>query len=127
VRLVYEADMAGIELGQLFARRRHELQVDGETAAYVATLIGLVSARIPELDRVVGTLAPAWPVAQMARVDVAILRLAIAEIDAAQVPPAVVINEAVELAKAYGADNAWRLVNGALGAYVRRSPPPPQP
>jgi N utilization substance protein B len=70
-----------------------------------------------ELDGLIGRYAPTWPVAQLALVDRNILRLALFElIFAATEPPKVVINEAVELAKAYGGENSSRFINGVLGA-----------
>ena len=120
MRLLYEADMAGSELAGLFEKRRHELGLERDTLVYTETLIRLVAPRCDELDRIIGCLAPAWPISQMARLDIAILRIAIVEIDDEDVPPPVAINEAVELAKRYCAPGSRRLVNGALGSYLRR-------
>ena len=120
MRLLYEADTARGEPVALFEKRRDELGLDRETLGYTETLIRAVAARRDELDGVIGQLAPAWPVSQMARLDTAILRIAIVEIDADDVPPPVAINEAVEMAKRYCAPGSRRLVNGALGSYLRR-------
>ena len=58
---------------------------------------------------------------QMAHVDKAIMRLAVYELFfAPEVPPKVVINEAVELAKLYASDNAPRFINGVLGTIYER-------
>ena len=96
------------------------MQVDAETGQFVEHLIGCVVAQLPDLDRTIASIAPAWPVDQMARLDVAILRMAISEIDEGSAPTAVIINEAVELAKLYCSESARRFINGALGTYVRR-------
>ncbi len=71
------------------------------------------------LDDVIGRFAPAFPVEQMAVIDRNILRLAIFEIlfdD--NTPIKVTINEAVELAKAFGSASSPRLINGVLGSVV---------
>jgi len=61
--------------------------------------------------------APTWPVEKLNKVDLAILRLAIYELKIKKkTPPKVIIDEAVELAKKYGADNSSKFVNGALGS-----------
>jgi N utilization substance protein B len=66
-------------------------------------------------------IAPEWPIEQIARVDRAILRLGLYELlyRNDKVPPKVAINEAVELAKAFGSDNSSKFVNGVLGTAYR--------
>lgn len=105
---------------ELLDIRERELSLDAETAAYARVLVESVSANRDDLDAAIGLLTPAWPVDQMARLDVAIMRIALAEIDAGQTPVAVAINEAVELAKRYCAAGAAPMINGALGSYVRQ-------
>ena len=120
MRLLFEASIRGGDPQDLFASRQHELGLAAEARAYTATLIEEVAARLGDLDATISELAPAWPIAQMSQLEVAILRIGIAEIDSGRVPPAVAINEAVELAKQYCTEGGRRLVNGALGTHVRR-------
>ena len=119
MRLVYESDIVHRSPIDLLDRRGHELRTDEETLAYVRSLVRYVADNRDELDISIGTIAPTWPVDQMPRLDVAILRIAISEIDGGDVPDAVVVNEAVELAKRYCSAGAARMINGALGSYVR--------
>jgi len=72
-----------------------------------------------EIDANIRRYAPAWPVEQLALLDRNILRLAIFEIlyDNSS-PVKVAINEAVELAKAFGTDSSARFINGVLGSVV---------
>ena len=73
-----------------------------------------------ELDEQLRPLAPEWPIEQIARIDRAVLRLALYELNHAKdAPPKVVINEAVELAKAFGSDNSGKFINGVLGTAYR--------
>ncbi len=120
MRLIYEADMSRQDAARLFGERRHTLELDAESRDYAESLVRDVTGRMESLDRTIATLAPAWPVSQMARLDVAILRIAISEIDGGEVPPPVAISEAVELAKRYCTEGARRMINGALGTYARR-------
>lgn len=120
MRLIYEADMARRLPLELLDIRERELSLDAETSAYTRALVESVSARRDKLDAAIGLLTPAWPVDQMARLDVAIMRIALAEIDGGHTPVAVAINEAVELAKRYCAEGAAPMINGALGSYVRK-------
>ncbi len=112
--------MAQRTLLELLDIRERELRLDDETAAYARVLVKAVNASRDQLDTAIGQLTPAWPVDQMARLDVAIMRIALAEIDAGETPVAVAINEAVELAKRYCAEGAAPMINGALGSYVRQ-------
>ena len=105
---------------ELLEIREREMRLDHETATYARMPVEAVTANRDQLDAAIGRLTPAWPVAQMARLDVAIMRIALAEIDAGDTPVAVAINEAVELAKRYCAAGAAPMINGALGSYVRQ-------
>jgi len=79
-------------------------------------LVGGVHSHQAMIDEKIQQAAPMWPMGQMARVDKAIMRLAVYELCfVPEVPPKVVINEAVELAKTYASDNAPRFINGVLG------------
>lgn len=80
-------------------------------------LIKPVLAHLATIDPAIEAAAPSWPVEKLNKIDLAILRLAVWELQfAKKVPPKVVIDEAVELAKKYGSDNSPKFVNGALGA-----------
>ncbi|MEA2020739.1 MAG: transcription antitermination factor NusB [Patescibacteria group bacterium] len=73
------------------------------------------------LDQIIQETAPEWPLKQIAKVDLIILRIAIFELVIAQdVPPKVAIDEAVELAKEFGSDNSSKFVNGVLGTVVEK-------
>ena len=75
---------------------------------------------INKLDETIQPIAPEWPIEQIARVDRNILRMSVWELtNSKDVPPKVVINEAVELAKSFGSDNSSKFVNGVLGTAYR--------
>ena len=81
---------------------------------------GVIEAR-DRLDLLIREYAPEWPLDQMAVVDRNVLRIALFEIVASKdTPTKVAINEAVELAKVYGSENAPRFVNGVLGTVAAR-------
>lgn len=72
------------------------------------------------LDTTIAAAAPEWPIEKIAKIDLAILRLAAYELlIEKQVPPKVIIDEAVELAKAYGNENSPKFVNGVLGTILK--------
>ena len=89
----------------------------GITPAQVEALTVLVAGAFgsrAEADRAFLEIAPEWPAHRMAPVDRAILRLAHHEMTATQTHPRIVINEAVELAKAFSSDKSPAFVNGLL-------------
>lgn len=88
---------------------------------FVRTLATGTHSQQADIDAMLGPIAPEWPIEQIARIDRNILRIAIYELNnlADKVPPKVAINEAVELAKAFGSDNSSKFVNGVLGTAYR--------
>jgi N utilization substance protein B len=88
---------------------------------YAHELVYGVLAHLDQIDETIQGVAHEWPLAQMARIDKNILRLAIYEILFNNAVPAkVAINEAVELAKLFGSDTSSRFVNGVLGTIFSR-------
>lgn len=74
--------------------------------------------RISEIDALVAKGAPGRPITEINKADLAILRLAVFELIENKTPPKVIIDEAVELAKEFGAESAPSFVNGVLGAIL---------
>lgn len=72
-----------------------------------------------ELDKIIQQAAKEWPVAQIAKVDLNCLRIAVFELlHLKSTPPKVAIDEAVELGKEFGSESSGGFVNGVLGAIV---------
>ena len=89
---------------------------------FVTNIVRGVLACIKELDELLQPLAPEWPLNQIARIDRVILRIGLWEIQQNNngAPVKVVINEAVELAKTFGAENSSKFVNGVLGSAAKQ-------
>jgi transcription antitermination protein NusB len=94
---------------------------------FIEKLVNGVAKDLNKLDKTLQPVAPEWPIGQIARVDRVILRIGLYELESSKdVPPKVAINEAVELAKAFGGDNSSKFINGVLGTILRQrddSPP----
>lgn len=88
---------------------------------FVYDLTHKVVENTKTLDAALQPMAPEWPIAAIAAVDRNVLRIGLYELSECQgtVPPKVAINEAVELAKAFGSDSSSRFVNGVLGTAFR--------
>ncbi len=78
-----------------------------------------ILSKTDEIDKKVKKAAPTWPIEKLNKVDLAVLRLAIYELENTKIPPKVVIDEAVELAKEFGSENSPSFVNGVLGTIYK--------
>jgi N utilization substance protein B len=115
------------ELGEVLARniRRYRDMVDDQ--AFIEDLVRGVYAKVSELDAILQPIAPEWPIDQIARMDRIILRMGAYELIFGKgVPPKVVINEAVELAKSFGGENSSKFINGVLGTVLREHTDAPE-
>lgn len=112
---------ATVTIEEVLARNveRYEDTIDDKK--FVEQLTHGVNTARTKLDAFIQPIAPEWPIEQIARIDRMILRMAVYELTECQdiVPPKVAINEAVELAKAFGSDNSSKFVNGVLGTAYR--------
>ena len=88
---------------------------------FVESLVMGVDKNQVRIDDLIRPVAPEWPLEQIARVDKTVLRIGVYELlFSPNVPPKVAINEAVELAKAFGGDNSSKFINGVLGTVLRQ-------
>lgn len=93
----------------------------GDTEFVYALSRGVVE-KTEELDTDLTPLAPEWPIASIAAIDRNVLRIGLYELKFCHenVPPKVAINEAVELAKAFGSENSSKFINGVLGTAFKQ-------
>ena len=93
-----------------------------EDRIFIEKLVKGVDAEKDKLVALLQPVAPDWPILQIARMDRIVLYIGTFELlHEHDVPPKVVINEAVELAKAFGGDNSSKFVNGVLGTLYRQN------
>ena len=106
---------------EILTRNLGKYKSSVEDTDFVRALVDGVIAKMTELDDTLRPLAPEWPIEQIARIDRTVLRLGLYELlhSKDSVPPKVAINEAGELAKAFGSDNSGKFVNGVLGTAFR--------
>ena len=110
-----------VDIAEILSRNIDRYETAIEDTSFVEQLVHGVLKDQAGLDEKIQPIAPDWPIDQIARIDRNILRIGVYELlyQAAIVPPKVAINEAVELAKAFGSDNSSKFVNGVLGtAYL---------
>lgn len=117
LQVLYEIDSAGHKLGDVMAQQLEYHELNPKATQYLHLLVSNAVRHRDDLDHAIQEHAPEWPLDQVALVDRNILRLTVTEFAIiGQVPVKVAIDEAVELAKLFGAESAPRFVNGVLGA-----------
>ncbi|MEG0784654.1 MAG: transcription antitermination factor NusB [Christensenella sp.] len=94
--------------------------LDKDNLCYIDKVVDNFTDKCEQIDEIIATNSKSWRIERIAKVDLAILRLAIYEllfID--DIPAKVTVNEAVELAKKYSDEKSYQFVNGLLGGYLR--------
>lgn len=122
LQTLYEADLRPTAKLEDILERNCQLFPNDLDVPFIETVAKGVKDHTEEIDQLILTAAPEWPIDQVAPIDKTILRMSIYELlywD--EVPPKVAINEAVELGKAYGGENTSKFVNGVLGTIYRQS------
>jgi N utilization substance protein B len=123
LQVLYEVDLTDHLPGPVFQERLEEINAEGQTglstelAEFARQIIFGILPLAEKLDDAIARYAPEWPFDQIAAIDRNILRIAAWEFAISrETPVKVAINEAVELAKLFGSDNAPRFINGVLGS-----------
>lgn len=82
-------------------------------------IVANLLTHLSEIDSAISSAAPEWPLSNINRIDLAILRVATDELLYSDTPPKVAIDEAVEIAKKFGAENSASFINGVLGTILK--------
>lgn len=106
-----------VDLSEIAVRNLSRYEDTIGDKQFVQDLLNGIIEKQVELDTALQPMAPEWPISQIARIDRNVLRIGLFELIHMResVPPKVAINEAVELAKAFGSDNSSKFINGVLG------------
>jgi len=115
LQMLFARDVTGATAAQVIASYWRELPGDVVGRDFADELVQAVIDATEGIDEAIRAASRHWRLERMARVDRNILRLGVYELQsAAEVPRAVIIDEAVELAKRYGAEGSSVFVNGVL-------------
>ena len=106
------------KLQEVLEHSIHEQGVGLQDTSFIEALVKGVTKNLKDIDEIITKHAPDWPIDKMTVVDRNVLRLGIYELQFTEnkIPPKVVINEAIEMAKTFGGDSSGKFVNGVLGA-----------
>ena len=122
LQCLYQVDQSGNPEADIELIRQN-FQATKKAVTYGNELVDGVKAHLAELDSLIETHAENWQVSRMAVVDRNILRVAFYEmLYGVDVPDAVAVNEAVEIAKRFSTDDAPAFINGILDSFCKTRP-----
>lgn len=123
LRALYEIEVGRLNGAEAIADTLDHVTLGPEMAEFAQTAIAGIVEHRASLDDAISGCLKGWDLPRVAVVDRNVLRLAAFELfHCPAIPPAVTINEAVDIVKKYSTAESGRFVNGVLGELVRRSP-----
>ncbi len=121
LQLLYELEFHENEVDEVLADYWQNHRLAEEVKEYAEWLVRGVVSRLPAIDAAIQSVSENWRLSRMAMVDRNIIRLAVFEFEAEKhLAPAIVINEAVEIAKKYSGEEGAHFVNGILDAIRKK-------
>jgi N utilization substance protein B len=121
LQLLYQHEHTGADFEAMQRDFDEWVNADGAVQDFADRLLRGTVTHLEELDAELARQTAHWRLERLAAVDRNILRLAMFELMYEnETPPAVVIDEAIEIAKKYGAEESSRFVNGVLDGFVKR-------
>jgi len=114
MQMLFQWDMSHQDFAKLEAKFWKSAKAADRTRDFANQLFEGTAKEVPALDAIIEKHCENWRFERLAATDRAILRLAIHEMNAADTPPRVVLNEAVELAKKFSSEESGGFVNGVL-------------
>ena len=122
LQALYAWDLrAGEDLAKVAVRVWDDLAVSPEERKFAGGIVRTVARTHAELDADLMAVTDNWRLERIGAIERSVLRLGAAELSRGEVPPRVVIQEAVRLAERFGTAASARFVNGVLDAYARRA------
>ena len=120
MQTLYEIDFRpNSKIDEIKTRNINEFEGNVDTEFYNRIIDGVIEKQ-PEIDEIISKCAPEWPIDQITPIDRIILEISVFELKYSQdLPPKVAIDEAIELAKQFGADNSSKFINGVLGSVYK--------
>ena len=96
-------------------------KIPNEISDLTLSLVKGTFDKLSQLDEEIGKTSANWTLDRISIIDKSILRLALNELLFTETPPKVILNEAIELAKAFGSEHSSKFINGILDTLARKS------
>jgi N utilization substance protein B len=127
---LYQVDVGQVSVDETLAQAPEGIEeladLEEEGIVFAQLLVRGIRDDRPRIDQAIAQYARGWSLERMAAIERNVLRIALFEIlDLPDIPTSVSADEAVEIAKKYGAEESGKFVNGILGAYLRNELTPP--
>jgi N utilization substance protein B len=123
LQVIYEVEVGKTDATKVLARYIKEEELDEGPRTFLRGIIRGTVRYLPQIDGIVEKLSRGWKLERIARVDLSILRLAIFEVliglKDEDITDAIIINEAVVLAKKFSSKDSGKFVNGILATLIR--------
>lgn len=127
LQMLFQWELGGHSPEHVISTFLHTQTIDPEVESFARTLFEGTVAEVEALDRRVSEQAEHWRLERMAAVDRNLLRVALYELlHHQETPPAVIINEALEIARRFSGRDSVEFVNGVLDG-IRKTLPAPNP
>lgn len=98
-------------------------ELKSDEIEYIKDVVKGINENIEEIDSYIEKYSQGWKIKRIAKIDLAVLRIAIFEImHKEDMPPQVSINEAVDVSKKYSTDESSKYINGLLGTFLKEHP-----
>ena len=108
------------DLNPILDSNKKEFAPNFDDQQFSQNLVSNIQKNITQIDQLIVKYAPEWPLNKITIIDRNVLRIGIYELCFNQdIPPKVAINEAIELAKAYGGSSSGKFINGVLGSIYK--------
>lgn len=123
LRALYQVDVGGQSVRDAIFDMRESVQIDGELLDYAETVCRGITDQGEAIDELIGKYLIDWQLDRIPVLDRNIMRIATYELlHVPTMPPAVSINEAIELAKKFSTAESGKFVNGVLGRLLAETP-----
>lgn len=120
LQMLFQIDLIGVEPAEVYAQFWDEHDTEDDVRAFTQELVDGVCSTREQLDARITEISERWRIERMAVVDRNVLRMALYEMNRQpETPTAVVIDEAIEVARRFGSEESARFVNGVLDALRR--------
>lgn len=120
--VLFEADQRDVHPLDMLEERQYDSGMEHPLPPYTVELVTGVGDYIDLIDETIETYSIGWSIERMPAVDKALARIACYEIAAENIPPAVAVNEAIELARELSTDKSPEFLNGLLGQILAAPP-----